>query len=252
MVIVHSRPWMTLLALVPWTVVTLLFDLVAVLMFAGVMGGGFRLGLFLVLFLLPFNAVAMSSWVTFVAERRERRSAAGIGRPKHMRDRWEVALPSRGPFAVSVAVFVTAIPGVFANVFALGTMPPPWWGTLTALLIVAGIGGWAYRVWGFRPVVVIDEKWSTVTFRTDRGEEDSALWVAVKDVQVIEVTTTVDDETSVVGFAVHVKLEGKGGTRFVTLNGRREREPVEVFAAWLCGRIGLAHKRNSPTAPQVH
>lgn len=253
MVITHGRPWLTVLFLVPWTFVTLVFDLVAVLMFAGVMAGGFRLALFLVLFLLPFNAIAVASWVTLVAERRDRRSATGIGRPKHTRDRWEVMLPSSGPFAVSMAVIVTAIPAVFATAFASGRMPPPWWGTLGAIVVVAGVAGWAYRVWGFRPVVVIDEKRSTVTFRTARGAEDSALWVAVKDVQVYEVTaTTEDDGTAVVGFAVNIKLEGKGGTRFVALNGRREREPVEVFAAWLCGRIGLAHKRNSPTAPRVH
>lgn len=252
MVINFGPPWFTALLLVFWTFVTLLFDLVAAMMFAGVMAGGFRVALFLVLFMLPFNATAITSWATFVTERRDRRSAAGVGRITHTRDRWEVLLPSSGPFAVSMAVFVTAIPAVFATVFASGTMPPPWWGTVLALVVVTGIAGWAYRVWGFRPVVVIDDKRSTVTFRPARGKEDSALWVAVKDVQVFDITTTTEDGTVVVGFGVQVKLEGKGGTRFVTLHGGREREPVEVFAAWLCGRIGLAHKRNSPTAPRLH
>jgi hypothetical protein len=252
MIISHGRTWLTLLFLVPWALLTLVFDAITALTFAGGTAGGVPLGLFLVLFLLPFNAVAVASWAALVSERRDRRSAAGIGRPTHARDRWTVTLPSGRALAASIALSVLPILGVFALLFAFGTVPPPWWGTTAAIGVVAAVAAWAYRVWGFRPVVVIDEKRQAVTFRTARGREDSALWVAVKELLVFEMSSADEDGESLTGYAVRVKLEGKGGTRFVMLYGRREREPVERFAAWLRERLKPADKGGSPTAPPVH
>ena len=255
MIISFGRTWQTLVCLVPWTLGALVFDLTAVLMLIGGMAGGADLGTFLALFMLPFNAIAVRSWAELVAQRRDRRSVAGAGRPKHTSKGWEVTLPPPGTFGFGLALFVPPILGVFALVFGFRGIPP-WWGSLAVLILVCGSALWVRRTWGFRPVVVVDEKERTVTFRTVRGESGETVpWSAVKTIDVVEQTNydSEDDVTTVVGYDARIKLEGKGGTRFVRLSGRPEREPVEAFVRWLWERIRVANvDGNSPTAPRVN
>jgi hypothetical protein len=254
MIISFGHTWQTLVHLVPWTLGTLVFDAFTAATFAGWTGGGTDLAAFLALFMLPFNVIAVRSWAELVTQRRDRRSVAGAGRPKHTPKQWEVTLPPSGTFGFGLSLFVPPILGVFALIFAFRGIPP-WWGSLAVLIVVGGLALWVRRAWGFCPVVVIDEKERTVTFRTVRGERgETVLWSAVKTIDVVERTNydSEDNVTTVIGYEVRIKLEGKGGTRFVDLSGRPEREPVEQFVRWLWERIRPNDKGNSPTAPRVN
>lgn len=229
-----------------WGAITLVFDVMALLILVGVVrgdeiGGASRLDVFLffVLFLLPFNVLAIGFWRVILRNRQQDRRPSGVARVTPVPTGWRAELPDDGgPTAAAVVLLGVPIAAVFGLLWAFRMLPPAW-ASGAVLGVTVPLAAWAYRRWYDRPILSSNEGDKTLTLPMGRGQAPQTVaWSAVVADRIDEVLTGGEDGDALSGYALSLKLQGKGGTRFTTVAWAPRREPLERFAAWLRERTG--------------